>query len=489
MIERYMEKNLFRQLYLVEKLYEKMTISFKEMADLLEVSPRTIEKDLEQVMDTINFAIIENVHLKASYYVKINHDFPLFVLKQYFYKESLFLKVYSKFVLGQFNYLDIVDDDFISVSKAYTLKNQAMDYFRNLDLKENCGSLVLSEIEWRLITLNLMVRVDEGVEYIHPYEFEIACDELIIAIEKNFSKRIYDEDSKFYLRHGMFLAYLRKETHPIQFDPIYEAEIKKRPIYQLVKRAWDNSLFSEYLPESEMVYIAFLFNACPYTFSELEDLFKDHQEIREIFIENRPMTSELIRTFSEIAGQPLEHNIAFEQALIRLFRTAWKNYQPLIPDKIYLLTPELRKTNQIITETFIAWGKSFSINLFLDQNMINRFIEECAQFIIRKKTVVSIVIVTDSHTKFLIYQSLLKGNIFSPRIEQHIYRSLEELSQTEINYDSSIIACEKNILLKSSKEQQHLLPISLDDITSPTFARHFFELLEDILVGKSGGSE
>lgn len=47
MLERYIEKNIFRQVYLCQQLYQKKEITLQAMAERLNVCTPTITNDLE----------------------------------------------------------------------------------------------------------------------------------------------------------------------------------------------------------------------------------------------------------------------------------------------------------------------------------------------------------------------------------------------------------------------------------------------------------
>lgn len=478
MIERYMEKNLFRQIVLLENLYSSTRVSIKKMAELLDVFPKTIESDIEKIISEFDFAIQMSNKSRSLYYVLFDQEIPLYKLKQSIYQQSIFLKVCAHFALDKFDYLELVETDFISVSKAYALKNQALDFFNRIGLKESKGQLILSEIEWRLVSLNILVRMDEGLDFTHPVDFEIACEELISTVENKFSKRVYDKDSKYFIVQGMYLSYQRQKENPIEFDDFYKTEIKQRPIYNIIVTAWKESKIKAYLDESEIEFITFLFNACPYSFDQINDLFEDHDEVREIFITNKPKMLELVQTFSELAEQELLGNPSFEQAIVRLFRTAWRNYQPLIPDRTYLLDPSLVPIYSIVTSIIIKWGEEFDNELHLDQNTINRFIDECAQYLLVKRPVVNIIIVTDSHSKYLIYKDLLRSNIFEPKIASRIYHELDELDFSEVKKQNAMILCEKRLLKEVSDDSIDILPISLNKVTELGFIISFFQWVE-----------
>ncbi|MFQ7235396.1 MAG: helix-turn-helix domain-containing protein, partial [Enterococcus hulanensis] len=52
MLERYIEKNIFRQVYLCQQLYQKKEIELQTMAERLNVCTVTITNDLEVLRES-----------------------------------------------------------------------------------------------------------------------------------------------------------------------------------------------------------------------------------------------------------------------------------------------------------------------------------------------------------------------------------------------------------------------------------------------------
>ncbi|EKZ0100122.1 helix-turn-helix domain-containing protein, partial [Enterococcus faecalis] len=50
MIEQYIEKDIMRQIKILEYLFEMKEIHVQEVADFLEVSKGTIKRDIEQIL-------------------------------------------------------------------------------------------------------------------------------------------------------------------------------------------------------------------------------------------------------------------------------------------------------------------------------------------------------------------------------------------------------------------------------------------------------
>lgn len=129
MLEKYLEKNIYRKIVLLEALYKYEKIDITHYIEIFEAFPTTVQNDLEDLVQILDMYILSYEKQKKYFYVEFNKDIPLFEIRKIIYQQSLFLKTCTKFLEQQFNYLDLVEEEFISVSKAYNLKKKAEAFF------------------------------------------------------------------------------------------------------------------------------------------------------------------------------------------------------------------------------------------------------------------------------------------------------------------------------------------------------------------------
>lgn len=239
-----------------------------------------------------------------------------------------------------------------------------------------------------------------------------------------------------------------------------------------------------FLPEHEMVYVVSLFNSCEYSFSQLENLFEDHEKLRSTFLVGRPDVIRLIRCFEEEFDQILLGDFSFEEGIIRLTRNAWYNHQVLVHGSFYTLHPKNEELFQRIIKVLFKWGQGIKNLLVIDTNLIYRFIEEAGPILKQDKLLFHLKIVTDSDSKFLLYQSKFSEfNVFDIVVENKFYRSIYEVEGYDKSIRAEYIFCEEALIPSRLEDHPHIIPISVDMLLDHSFLlvcmkpyQHFMEV-------------
>ncbi|BDP97518.1 hypothetical protein EfmGK961_13340 [Enterococcus faecium] len=122
MLENYIERNIFRKVYLCEQLFEFQEIDIEQTAISLRVTTPTILHDLESLAECLEYCIKEQVREKHKYKLVFKHGIALSELTQFLYGQSYFLKFLSYYFNGIFTSTELADLEFISLSKVYTIK-------------------------------------------------------------------------------------------------------------------------------------------------------------------------------------------------------------------------------------------------------------------------------------------------------------------------------------------------------------------------------
>lgn len=120
-IENYIEKDIMRQVKILEYLFELKKIDIQEVADLLEISKVTVKRDIEKIL-----SIDSRIRLIKENSSTIIVDFwsgaTRYELVKKIYEQSFFLKICAWYLKGERNYLKISEREHISVSKFFSLK-------------------------------------------------------------------------------------------------------------------------------------------------------------------------------------------------------------------------------------------------------------------------------------------------------------------------------------------------------------------------------
>lgn len=159
MIESYIEKDIIRQIKVIEYLFELKKINIQEIADFLEVSRVTIKRDISKIV--IIEPKIQIIKEDASMIeVRFWPDATRYELIKKIYSQSNFLHVCSSYLMGETNYLKIVEKEYISTTKVFYLKNKVEDFFQKVGIMNNSKEFIKDEFKMRLILLTIWMRID-----------------------------------------------------------------------------------------------------------------------------------------------------------------------------------------------------------------------------------------------------------------------------------------------------------------------------------------
>lgn len=153
MLENYIERNIFRKVYLCEQLFEFQEIDIEQTAISLRVTTPTILHDLESLAECLEYCIKEQVREKHKYKLVFKHGIALSELTQFLYGQSYFLKFLSYYFNGIFTSTELADLEFISLSKVYTIKKIVLDFFKENDYLKN-KEIIIPEFDSRNILLD-----------------------------------------------------------------------------------------------------------------------------------------------------------------------------------------------------------------------------------------------------------------------------------------------------------------------------------------------
>ncbi|EME8091889.1 hypothetical protein NSY05_001969 [Enterococcus faecium] len=434
MLENYIERNIFRKVYLCEQLFEFQEIDIEQTAISLRVTTPTILHDLESLAECLEYCIKEQVREKHKYKLVFKHGIALSELTQFLYGQSYFLKFLSYYFNGIFTSTELADLEFISLSKVYTIKKIVLDFFKENDYLKN-KEIIIPEFDSRNILLALVRYVNwEGYENKNPY-VEEACNELIDYVETHFFKRRYSEDEKSFIIRGIEIAIGRKA-------------------------------FPLGLKEEDVYYIFSLFNSRNYTNENMELLRKDFEVVYKNFVLNDLSLNELILQIISIAEIDDAENFIFKQSFLQFVRTLWADGQVFLPERIYLLSEKEQLLYGKIVEILEEWKKKNQIQLRWNENFIRKFVKSLSLINSEQagRQEIEIFVVSESSVKQFFYRTQfhLYAEEGIAEINPILFRSLEELPDECLCAKKRVVLCDAASYQNGLEtEKTKIYPISL----------------------------
>ncbi|MEJ4474283.1 hypothetical protein SJ900_08095 [Enterococcus faecium] len=464
MLENYIERNIFRKVYLCEQLFEFQEIDIEQTAISLRVTTPTILHDLESLAECLEYCIKEQVREKHKYKLVFKHGIALSELTQFLYGQSYFLKFLSYYFNGIFTSTELADLEFISLSKVYTIKKIVLDFFKENDYLKN-KEIIIPEFDSRNILLALVRYVNwEGYENKNPY-VEEACNELIDYVETHFFKRRYSEDEKSFIIRGIEIAIGRK-AFPLGLKEEDKKSAETKPLFQLVCQGLEEQKGILDLQEEDVYYIFSLFNSRNYTNENMELLRKDFEVVYKNFVLNDLSLNELILQIISIAEIDDAENFIFKQSFLQFVRTLWADGQVFLPERIYLLSEKEQLLYGKIVEILEEWKKKNQIQLRWNENFIRKFVKSLSLINSEQagRQEIEIFVVSESSVKQFFYRTQfhLYAEEGIAEINLILFRSLEELPDECLCAKKRVVLCDAASYQNGLEtEKTKIYPISL----------------------------
>ncbi|HAQ4438655.1 TPA: hypothetical protein IXR79_002249 [Enterococcus faecium] len=464
MLEKYIERNIFRKVYLCEQLFEFQEIDIEQTAISLGVTTPTILHNLESLAECLEHCIKEKIREKHKYKLIFKRGIALSELTQFLYGQSYFLKFLSYYFKGIFTSTELADLEFISLSKVYTIKKSVLDFFKENDYLKN-KEIIIPEFDSRNILLALVRYINwEGYESKNPH-VEEACNELIDYVETHFFKRRYSEDEKSFIIRGIEIAIGRK-TFPLELKEEDKKSAETKPLFQLVCQGLEEQKGMLHLQEEDIYYIFSLFNSRNYTNENMELLRKDFEVVYKNFVLNDLSLNELILQILPVAEIDDADNFIFKQSFLQFVRTLWADGQVFLPERIYLLSEKEQLLYRKIVEVLDDWKKKNQIHLRWNDNFIRKFVKSLS-LITREQMIqqeIEIFVVSESSVKQFFYRTQfhLYAEEDMAEINPILFRSLEELPDECLCSKKRVVLCDAaSYQTGLETEKTKVYPISL----------------------------
>lgn len=461
LIEQYIEKDIMRQIKVVEYLFEIKKIHIQEIADFLEVSRGTIKRDIERILFFIpEIIVIENT--ASTLNVQFKATVTRYQLIKRLYSQSQFLRVCAYYLLGETNYMKIVEREHISVAKAFGLKKQAEQFFMDAKIMNASKEFLTNEFAKRLVILTVWMRLDLEENQMDIFLF-LEAEKVLRHFMKEIS-HIGSEREQYFFKLVIYLSLKRnkKELVLSQAEVVYA---KQGFYYNKIK----NFLSSYQLSEEETVYISMMHRLLNKNLTNYQYLTMDHDSFRKPYLENIFELEELIHRFEKMFDRELLKDILFEKPFLRYILLTFLDRQIFLVEKHYFLNQEQRELGKKIETIMIEWITYYGYHISLSKEATNQFCLQVADLLLNNRTKKwHVFFVASNEFSHVAYREWLQRNVNTMYIvlDNVLYYSLDELP-IYINTENSIIICERSLMNVTDEKirQTKTFPVSLMTIT------------------------
>ncbi|WP_236674590.1 helix-turn-helix domain-containing protein [Enterococcus sp. BWR-S5] len=448
-IESFIEKDVLRQVKLIEYLYELEKLTLREVAKRLQVTTNTVKRDFDKVVFLLEEQIEHSELTSTTISIIFNSSFTRYDLAKIIYQDSYFLKTCAYYLLGESDYLTIVEAEFISVAKAFTIKKQVESYFRAAGIMDEKSAFIPNEIRYRLVLISVWMRCDLLDKLIAPSQYKTATvfvDQVLFKFANGYEKN--NREYQFLLLNTYLSLSRFKE-----FSLIYEKDeityLKNTPTFHQLMDVNELILAKEKLPEAEIQYLASIYKTIPLNTSNYLIVEMNYQRERELMIERNAMVRQLIKSFENEFGVDLFDHILFEKPFMNFIYSLWQETQAFSAEKHFYLSDQQLHLAERIKHVLEAWQKQFDLDaaFTFNQTTLEKFCSQVTASLIQKRAqkFVFFFIAEDelSHT---IYRENLKRwlNLDYNVIDSTMYYSLDDLP-IYVKEWPSIIICERSL--------------------------------------------
>ena len=448
-IETFIEKDVIRQVKLIEYLYELEKLTLREVAKRLQVTTNTVKRDFSKVVLVLEEQIKFSEITSTTISIIFNSSFTRYDLIKIIYQDSYFLKTCAYYLLGESDYLTLVESEFISVAKAFTIKKQVENYFKAAGIMDEKSVFIDNEIRYRLVLISVWMRCDILDKLIVPNKYKTATifvDQVLFKFANGYEKNKREYQ---FLLLNTYLSISRFKDFSLNYEKETIIYLKNTLTFQQLIDVNELILKNEKLPETEIQYLASIYKTIPLNTSNYLIVEMNYQRERELMIEKNLIVRQLLKNFEDEFSTDLFNHILFEKPFMNLIYSFWQETQAFSVEKHVYLSDQQLQLVERIKQVMESWQTQFHLDteITYNQTILEKFCSQVTVSLMQKRIskFVFFFIAEDelSHT---IYRENLKRwlNLDYNIIDSTMYYSLDELP-IYVQEWPSIIICERSL--------------------------------------------
>ncbi|MGX7265103.1 helix-turn-helix domain-containing protein [Enterococcus crotali] len=452
MIEEYIEKDIMRRVKLVEFLFEMRELSIKDTAKRLNVTPNTIKRDFDKILVYFDDWILYSNSTSQTITAVFLSDLTRYTLVIKIYAESKFLNVCLRYLAGDTDYLSIVENEFVSVAKAFQIKKSVEDFFKHAKIMNENNHFIHDELRYRSVVLSILMRVDSK-ELWSKTELWQTAEHFVDELLERFSNNIKINKREYiFLVVNVYLSLTRSTDHSLKYPEDELQLIRQSVIFKELKKTIVHFFPSEVerlFSDDEIGYLTAAYRLISLNTPNYLIVKMDHDYERHTIIEHSPEIRALIRDFEKYFSVNLVNNILFEKPFINLVLSTWQNIQSFLVEQHYYLNDEQLTLILSIRKILEEWQKQYiHSDLDFTDTIIDKFTSQISTVLLQKNQQKQIffVVAEDEFSHILYREHLEKWINHSDKfIDDRMYYAMEELPIYAKSW-SHVILCERALL-------------------------------------------
>ncbi|EOS7927041.1 helix-turn-helix domain-containing protein [Enterococcus hirae] len=467
MIEDYIEKDIIRKVKLIEFAFELKRINVGESAERLGVTFNTIKSDFQKLSillkNEIKFYKMTSSHILIFFKPHIRR----YDLIKIIYQDSNFLKVCSRYIIGEYDYLTLVDEEFLSVTKAFKIKKDVENYFSEALLPLSDNPEETYELQYRFLILSIWMRCDylnSEVNWNIMAKAEHYTDTVLNILSNRLNKTQYT-----FLKLSIYLALSRRKSNLIVIPSETMNILENGLIFNMFQDIFNKTEDDEILKKEEIAYLSIIYRTLPYNSPNYFMIDLDYQYVRNRLVAEFKEIDVLIELFEKEFGVNLYGDILFEVPLFNLLYTCALNIGNFLVTKHTFLSTQQMELLQRVKQIFKKWGQELEPPIrYIPYFHLQAFCQ-LTSFVLTNgsKHKIGVIIVAESELSHITFRKSLekKLSLSDVILDTTLYYSLEDVPQYIMKSDHLII-CERTLLDEESMKNEKVYPISLSSLLS-----------------------
>ncbi|MGM0282929.1 hypothetical protein IGJ01_000943 [Enterococcus sp. AZ089] len=492
MIESYIEKDIMRQVKLTEYFLDLKELNISEVAKKLNVNATTIKRDFEKLSAFLEHHILNTSISSKTISIEFKTDSSYYTLVRELYNESKFLRVCARYLMGEQNYLDIVENEFVSVTKAFHLKKKVEEYFIASGIMDKKKTFLNHEFEYRLVILSIWMRSDLLDGSVDKDDMSIA-KKLTNTILSNFlnNPEINHRDYKLLLLGTYLSVHRENKSNVSSFKLPISSEYLSKITTSSLTFEKINSINYKILKDcalntEEIVFLSFIYKSLSLNTTNYLLVETNYFIERNFTIATDPNITRLIRKLEYEFSTSLLNDISFEKPFLTFINSLWNNTQNFIVDKHYYLTNVQIDCLVKIKKAFNQWKNELNLsNIKISEISFEKFCVQATASLLKESTLKTIVIiVAKDELSHVIYRENLKRwlNLDFNSIDDIMYYDIDSIP-IYIKSMPHIIICERSLLVNKKENNHDVFEISIPTINKD-LKRILYNLIDRKLTWK-----
>ena len=462
MIQDYIEKDIVRRVKLVQFLFDLHTLNIVDVSKKLNVTSNTIKADFEKIRMLLSTFIKTDDYTASDITIIFIEEISRYEVVKKVYTDSKFLNVCARYIQGDYEYLSIVEEEFVSVTKAFSIKKQVEMYFKEILGEHWLDSAHFSEIRYRFLILSVCMRCDFLSEKFDKQILKKA-EFLAQKILDKFLNKAMERDFIFF-KYAIYLALTRQKKNKLIISSYEEVFICSGLIYSQIKEVFDDNAESDdntCLGKEELIFLCVIYRTLSYNPPSYVFLEMDYKYQKERLLRNFKSIDILMDLLEKEFRLHLRGNILFELPFFNfIFYSMWDLNYFLFERSIYLSESQVNVKRRLV-KVLDTWEEYCEgmVPHFTSQN-IDNLCSRISSVLIPEDITnpIHLSIVAEDLYAHINYRENLKRWL-SPEtvsIDDRLYYKMEEIP-TYLFARPHIIICERSLWNKKVNMENGIL--------------------------------